>query len=457
VSGLSKKVTHLVAGEKAVCLLEYMQDLRMRPMLLQHIDKLLVADCRQDWNAYTVYEVLVDEWLDREVRKLREQHEQQRVPERKELFHACLRIAEQMERGGGDRRIISEDSLHQLIQADENIAWLEQFELGGRSLLNRNSDRAFRFSHYTVQEFLLAWGLVNEQLLGEKTLRATDQLVRFLVLAKCLFSISRRLDCSGFNWQGYVETYGPPSFQDQLSNGDVGPEMILLPNGCFQMQGIQGAGGRNERPAYEVELDSFSIGRYPVTFVEYDLFCEATGCKNPNDRGWGRGKRPVINVSWKNAVDYCKWLSRETGHTYRLPTEAEWEYACRAGSEAKWCFGDNEECLVKYAWYSKNSNKKTRLIGEKNANAWGLHDMHGNVREWCRDWFAESYYNTDCQQLGIVKNPVGPEQGKMRVLRGGSWNNGPERTRFSVRCGYGPNVLSNGIGFRVVFSTAAGS
>jgi hypothetical protein len=130
---------------KADCLLKHMQDLRMRPMLLQHIDKLLAKDCRQDWNAYTVYEALLEEWLDREVRKLREQHQGEQVPERKELFLACLRVAERMQRQGA--RVIAEEELEQPIHEDANIAWLEKFELGGRSLLNRNSERAFRFSH----------------------------------------------------------------------------------------------------------------------------------------------------------------------------------------------------------------------------------------------------------------------------------------------------------------------
>ncbi|MGX9727684.1 MAG: NACHT domain-containing protein [Candidatus Electronema sp. VV] len=163
---------------KADCLLKHMQDLRMRPMLLQHIDKLLAKDCRQDWNAYTVYEALLEEWLDREVRKLREQHKERRVPERKELFLACLRIAERMQRQG--TWIISKEELEQLIREDENIAWLEKFELGGRSLLNRNSDRAFRFSHYTIQEFLVAYGLLYDMLMSDEIIRGSMQLVEFL-------------------------------------------------------------------------------------------------------------------------------------------------------------------------------------------------------------------------------------------------------------------------------------
>ncbi|RWX51337.1 Formylglycine-generating enzyme, required for sulfatase activity, contains SUMF1/FGE domain, partial [Candidatus Electrothrix marina] len=431
--------------KKATCLLEHMQDLRMRPMLLQHIDKLLAVDCQQDWNAYTVYEALIEQWLDREVRKFLDQHGAGcSIPSRDALFHACLLVAEEMQRQG--TRVIDEDALQQLIQEDANIGWLEKFELGGRSLLNRNSDRAFRFSHYTIQEFLLAWGVVNEQLVGQEPLRATDQLVRFLVLANYFRLTGRQLDLAGFNWSGYIESYGQPFFRDHLSNDHTtGPEMVLLSGGRFQMGDIQGTGSEDERPVHEVNLDTFAIGRYPVTFVEYDAFCEATGREKPNDQGWGRGYRPVINVGWQDAVDYCEWLSRETGQTYRLPTEAEWEYACRAGSESAWCFGDDEKSLGEYAWYDKNSKNRTHPVGEKKANAWGLYDMHGNVWEWCQDWYDDEYYAA-CHKQGVVKNSIGPSSGSDRVIRGGGWDGNPWFVRSADRFRISPDRRSSGLG-----------
>ncbi|WP_339133158.1 MAG: SUMF1/EgtB/PvdO family nonheme iron enzyme [Candidatus Electrothrix sp. GW3-4] len=436
--------------EKAFCLLEHMQDLRMRPMLLQHIDKLLDKNCQQEWNAYTVYEALVDEWLDREVRKLRDQYPGQQVPERKELFLACLRIAEQIQRDGNSTRIISEGDLQQLIQQDPTIAWLNKFELGGRSLLNRNSDRAFRFSHYTVQEFLLAWGVVHEQLVGQEPLRATDQLVRFLVLADRFYLIYTVLDLAGFNWQGYVDTYGAPAFRDRrLSNDAAGPEMIFLPGGRFQM------GDEDNGPIHEVEVDNFALGRYPVTFAEYDAFCAATDRKKPKDEGWGRGQRPVINVSWQDAQEYCQWLSRETGQQYRLPTEAEWEYACRAGSDSVYCFGDDERSLGEYAWYLGNSGDKTHPVGEKRANGWGVHDMHGNVWEWCQDWYRGKYY-VECQKQGVVENPQGPSSGSNRVMRGGSWSYDGGNVRSAYRLRSSPGDRYASYGFRLASGHQAG-
>ncbi|MCI5126560.1 MAG: formylglycine-generating enzyme family protein, partial [Candidatus Electrothrix sp. AR5] len=377
------------------------------------------------------------------------QHKNWRVPERKELFQACLRVAEEMERQGS--RVISEEALQQLIREEENIGWLEKFELGGRSLLNRNSDRAFRFSHYTIQEFLLAWGVVNEELVVQEPLRATDQLVRFVDLADGIINHGDQFNFIGFDPISYVQRYGTVCPWLYYSGESEAPEMMILPGGLFRMGGIQGKREKDEGPGHVVELNSFAIGRYPVIFAEYDIFCEAMGREKPDDQGWGREQQPVINVSRQDAVDYCEWLSRETGQTYRLPTEAEWEYACRAGSESAWCFGDDEKSLGEYAWYDKNSKKRTHPVGEKKANAWGLYDMHGNVWEWCQDWYDDEYYAA-CHKQGVVKNPIGLSQGSgrsNRVIRGGGWNGSPGDVRSAGRDWGARGRRGNDLGFRL--------
>ncbi len=175
----------------------------------------------------------------------------------------------------------------------------------------------------------------------------------------------------------------------------------------------------------KLEIDSFT-----VTFAEYDKYCEHVAIEMPSDNGWGRGRRPVINIYWEDAVRYTKWLSRITGCTYRLPTEAEWDYCCRAETTTKWSFGDDESELEKYAWYDENSDGKTHPVGKKEKNPWELYDMHGNVWEWCEDWYDENK--------------------KTKVLRGGSWVDHATRTRSAERFRSGPTYHLSFVGFRLI-------
>jgi formylglycine-generating enzyme required for sulfatase activity len=235
-----------------------------------------------------------------------------------------------------------------------------------------------------------------------------------------------------------------------FSDAPFAPEMVVLPAGAFLMGSPEGEAGRheNEGPQRKVTVGSFAIGRYPVTFAEYDRCCEERNWDKPDDEGWGRGKRPVINVSWLDARAYVSWLTEVTGRSYRLPTEAEWEYACRAGSKGRFCFGDDEAKLEEYAWYVKNSDSKTHPVGQKKPNAWGLYDMHGNVWEWCQDWYGK-------YPAGPLTDPEGgPEPGfwkKLvygRVLRGGSWYGYAGFTRSAFRNHF-PDFRNYLIGFRV--------
>ena len=236
----------------------------------------------------------------------------------------------------------------------------------------------------------------------------------------------------------------PAPFHDHFPDGTPGPAMVWLPGGTFRM-GQDDSRYDNEMPAHEVELSSFSIGQTPVTFEEYDRFCAATGKKQPKDQGWGRGARPVINVTWKDAIAYCEWLSRQTGTSYRLPTEAQWEYACRAKSDAAYCFGEDAKQLRDYAWYGEDWEKgSAHPVGEKRANAWDLHDLHGNVWEWVGDWYASDYY-----QRSPRENPGGPESGSRRVVRGGSWSRGAEDCRSACRGWNNLSVRSRYLGFRL--------
>jgi len=230
-----------------------------------------------------------------------------------------------------------------------------------------------------------------------------------------------------------------------LNLGDgVKMKIVLVSAGKFIMGSIGSEKGRSddEGPQRRVTISKpFYMG---VTEVTQDQYAAIMG-KNPSK--FSGLTNPVEQVSWNDAVEFCKALSKKTGKTVRLPTEAEWEYACRAGSKTRHSFGDGDRDLGAYAWYNENSDEKTHPVGKKKPNAWGLYDMHGNVWEWCSDWYAESYAGLK------TTNPQGSGSGKYRVLRGGSWNSSPLSCRSAIRIGSSP-AYRYGIfvGFRVVVS-----
>jgi len=234
---------------------------------------------------------------------------------------------------------------------------------------------------------------------------------------------------------------------DRLRDGSTGPIMQCIPAGTFRMgspASDKEAYGY-EKPEHGMTLSEPSyLGRFPVTFEEFDRFCEATGREPPSDEGWGRGSRPVINVSWVDAQEYCDWLSEQTGQRYRLPTEAEWEYATRAGSRTRWSFGDNLRDLPDHAWYDKNAEGRTYPVGEKRANPWGLFDCHGNVYEWVQDTWHENYEGAPADGTAWETKDAGAG----RVIRGGSWRDDARYCRSAYRSRSGPEYRDANLGFR---------
>jgi formylglycine-generating enzyme required for sulfatase activity len=221
------------------------------------------------------------------------------------------------------------------------------------------------------------------------------------------------------------------------------PELVVILKGQFLMGSPEGEGGRfdDERPQHIAKLEyRFAMGRYPVTFEQYDHFCIATKRRIPNDEGWGRGQRPVINVSWEDAQAYAVWLSGETKHTYRLPTEAEWEFVCRAGTTTEYSSGDR--ITVQDANYSKSRIGETSNVGTYPANRWGLYDLHGNVWEWCLDGKRE--YDDE-----EIIDPLGPtDAAAYRVTRGGAWSVSVRYLRSAFRHADPPGYRCDDIGFR---------
>ena len=195
-----------------------------------------------------------------------------------------------------------------------------------------------------------------------------------------------------------------------------------------------------EKPQHKVRITKpFYLGRDrsdPGAVRESDGEEPKLFLKDRTRFGQGQGMDtsnfPVEKVSWDDAVEFCKKLSAKEGQTYRLPTEAEWEYACRAGSKTRYCFGDDESLLGEYAWFGEQrSEGGTHPVGEKKPNAWGLYDMHGNVWEWCQDWYDEDYYAKSPKD-----DPTGPATGSYRVDRGGGWSSLAWSCRSSYRGRY---------------------
>jgi formylglycine-generating enzyme required for sulfatase activity/ribosomal protein L40E len=229
----------------------------------------------------------------------------------------------------------------------------------------------------------------------------------------------------------------PVAHTFELSPG-VSLCFILIPPGSFKM-GCDDS-YENERPRHNVVISNpFYMAITPVTQEQW----EATGMPN---RSHFRGKKlPVENVSWEDCCFFLMVLTKKFGEIFRLPTEAEWEYACRASSESLYFFGDSSALLEEYAWFNKNSNQQTHEVATKRPNAYGLYDMHGNVWEWCQDYFVADYYSKSS-----LKDPMGPSGQKhsVRTHRGGAWNNVPSDLRCSMRHGGNPTLKDYTTGLR---------
>ena len=287
----------------------------------------------------------------------------------------------------------------------------------------------------------------KKQFLEEKKITRIKPELKELGFEK----LSKKFDVSGFEDKG--------SF--------ILPPMIKIKAGSFKM----GSKSGDEKPIHQVAIkNDFYMGKYEVTIAEYMKFVEDTKTNHPSFLLEGndyniltgekddftsiclRGDCPMVGVSWNNAKAYTKWLSKKTGHNYTLPSETQWEYTARAGTQTIWSFGNKEEDLKNYAWYSENAKyigKKhkdygTHKVGTKEANPWGLYDIHGNAWELCEDWYIDSYKNTPRDEKSNTKR----EQ-YYKVVRGGAWARGANSTRSSDRFGFPPVVRGHILGFRL--------
>ncbi len=280
-------------------------------------------------------------------------------------------------------------------------------------------------------------------------------------------------------------------YKESLQESSVELELVPIPGGTFTMGSPDSEENRraDEGPQHTVQIAPFWMGKYEVTWDQYDTWGEkldiirrdlagvqptaedlkVDGITRPTEPytdmsfGMGKGDRPAICMTQHAARTFCKWLSAKTGHYYRLPTEAEWEYAARAGTTTAYSFGDDPALLDEHAWYFDNTNDEYEKVGQKKPNPWGLYDMHGNVSEWVLDQYHEDAY---AKREAVTTNPLEiPLTLYPRVVRGGSWQDDAEMLRSSVRVAsdaewkeedpqlpqsiwYHTNAL--GVGFRVV-------
>ena len=233
----------------------------------------------------------------------------------------------------------------------------------------------------------------------------------------------------------------------------VAAAMVVLPAGRFRMGCLSDdACSRLQKPVREVAIASFALSKHEVTFAQWDACVSGGGCggHRPGDLGWGRADRPVVNVSWEDAQSYVSWLSRQTGEEYRLPTEAEWEYAARAGTTTKYSWGNEigvnrANCRPTEEYGTCGDRfEYTAPVGSFAANPWGLYDMHGNVCEWVQDCWNDSYAGAPMDGSAWLSGDC-----SRRVVRGGSWNYDPGNLRAAIRGRVTPGVRYNDCGFRV--------
>ena len=242
------------------------------------------------------------------------------------------------------------------------------------------------------------------------------------------------------NGSGYVEPL-------EIDDGAIQLEMVWIPPGTFTMGSDEGHG--DEQPAHTVEISrGFWISKFEVTQAQY----EAVMKRNLSfSKG---GNLPVERLSWQDCGEFTAKLSGATGRTYRLPTEAQWEYACRTASSSRYCLGNGFERLPQSAWYKTNAGTGSHPVGLKEPNAWGIHDMHGNVAEWCLDWYHSDYYKTSPEH--DPRGPLQPEIIDLRVIRGGAWNMLAPALRSSFRYALSYQYGNRYTGLRLVAETAAG-
>lgn len=410
--------------KRAARLVSQSRHLVMRPMMLSYIDYLLKDERNLDAD-YAIYERLIERWLIREAEKRKYLSDRPAFIENLRAVSGKTAIAI-YQRWQAEKRayLTSEEAV---TIAKENNIDLRKEEITGQSLLTCDGAGFWKFAHKSIWEFFLARELIENGSIN----------------------FQQRFNFTGFDMaRRFFEEKNPA-------------DLVLVEGGRF----TRGEGNHS----HQVAVHSFCMGKYPVTQEKY----AAVMGKNPSH--FKGDKNPVESVNWHDAIRYCNQLNQKYGYPnaydeegnlldatgvitknitqafgFRLPTEAEWEYAARGGTQSKRYEYSGSNNLKEVGWFDENSNKKTHPVGVLKGNELGLYDMSGNVYEWCYDWYDADYYEA-CKTKGGAENPIGPASGSSRVLRGGSWNFPSEFCRPAYRINYYPVNRYNFIGFRLVF------
>jgi sulfatase modifying factor 1 len=434
--------------QRAAQVIAQSKHLVMRPMMLSYIDY-LVEDKRSYDSIYEIYETLVEKWLLREGEKRR--NSQERPAFIQNLNQLSLQTATEIYgHWRKDKRMYLSKEEAISIATQNNID-LKPEEVTGQSLLTCDGAGNWKFAHKSIFEFFLAKAMLNGVIpIKDITLGGMDMTKQFFI------------------------------------EKNTEPLMLFVSGGTYTMGSpVDEPKRKDDEMQHQVRVSNFFMSACTVTLGQFEQFVQETNYQTDADKGGGshfwNGKEyklkagvnwrcdvngavqqdkrhPVIHVSWNDAVAYCDWLGKKWNVPLRLPTEAEWEYACRAATTTPFSTGQN--LTTKQANYDGNfpynNNakgvylKKTTQVGAFPPNPLGFYDMHGNVLEWCSDWYAKDYY-AECDKIGLISDPTGPENGEFRVLRGGGWGAYAAYCRAAYRYCNAPTSRINGCGFRLVF------
>ncbi len=426
-------------------------NLLARPMLMSYIDY-LVEDNKIYTSTWQIYEVLIEKWLIRESEKWKKENKQKIFIENlRKLSH---RVAKEIYNNwiNDGKLLIAKERAKQI--ADEFQIELSADEVNGKSLLTNDATQNWKFAHKSILEFFLA--------------KEISENIDFAMKFDFSGMDMTKSFCSEIGLSTLILSNYVPIKGDQFLMGSPESEVDRV---------------KERESQHRVKLSDFYLCKYAVSVADFKKFVEENDYLTDAEKGdgsylwngkeWKKEKginwrfgvsgkvrepaeynHPVVHVSWNDAVAYCEWLSVKTGKTFRLPTEAEWEFACRAGTITPFNTGENLTTeQANYAGnYPYNNNKKgvyrqnTVPVNHFQPNGLGLYNMHGNVWEWCSDWYDEKYYD-ECKTKGTIENPAGPNSGSYRVVRGGGWGDTARDCRTAYRDLISPDYRSRSLGF----------